>query len=156
MIDIFEDWLHHDVGTVFIQLFEAALASWCHLPASICIYQELCGSSLILEHNGDLYSCDHFVEPDFYLGNIHTTPLSELVGQKKQRRFGQAKESSLPKQCRECEVRFMCNGGCPKNRFARTREGEPGLNYLCEGYRYFFNHCRPFADALAALLKVNS
>lgn len=141
LIAIFDEWLQHDVGRVFIQTFEAALASWCHLPASICIFQEVCGSSLILEHNGDLYSCDHFVEPSYLLGNILENTMSELVNSPSQQKFGLDKLLGLPKYCRKCDVLFACHGECPRNRFRNTPDGgEQGLNYLCAGYRMFFRH----------------
>jgi uncharacterized protein len=140
LVDIFEEWVHHDVGTVFVQSFDAALASWCHLPASVCIFQEVCGSSLILEHNGDLYSCDHFVEPAHRLGNILDKPLVELVNLDRQRKFGLIKRQGLPVYCQKCDVLFACHGECPRNRFMRTPDGEGGLNYLCPSYKLFFHH----------------
>jgi len=137
---VFDEWVVRDVGTVFVQMFDAALASWCELPSSLCIFRETCGDALALEHNGDLYSCDHFVEPDHLLGNITTTTMVDLVTSPKQRAFGQAKLDTLPGYCRTCEVRFACNGECPRNRFTRTPDGEDGLNYLCAGYKSFFTH----------------
>ena len=137
---VFDEWVVRDVGEVFVQMFDAALASWLSLPSPVCIFKETCGDAVALEHNGDLYSCDHFVEPAHLLGNIGTTTMVELATSPKQRAFGQAKLDGLPEYCRRCEVRFACNGECPKNRFTRTPEGEPGLNYLCAGYRHFFNH----------------
>jgi len=154
LIEVFDEWLSRDVGEVFVQMFDAALASWMGLPASMCIFTETCGNALALEHNGDLYSCDHFVEPAHLLGNIGTTTMVELVSSPKQRAFGQAKADTLPEYCRSCEVRFACNGECPKNRFTLTPDGDPGLNYLCAGYRSFFNHVggpmRLMADLLRA------
>ena len=137
---VFDEWVGRDVGTVFIQMFDAALASWLDLPATICIFRETCGDALALEHNGDLYSCDHFVEPAHLLGNITRTPMVELVSSRQQVAFGQAKADTLPAYCRSCEVRFACNGECPKNRFTLTPDGEAGLNYLCAGYKAFFTH----------------
>ncbi len=137
---IFDEWSRHDVGRVFVQLFDVALAAWAGSRPGLCVFEETCGTALALEHNGDLYSCDHYVEPDFALGNIVDVPLSSLVDSDQQREFGRAKRDSLPQYCRDCEVRFVCNGGCPKNRFIETPSGEPGLNYLCDGYRVFFNH----------------
>ncbi len=137
---VFDEWVVRDVGTVFIQMFDAALASWLDLPATICIFRETCGDALALEHNGDLYSCDHFVEPAHLLGNIGRTPMVELVSSPQQVAFGRAKADTLPAYCRSCEVRFACNGECPKNRFTRTPDGEAGLNYLCAGYKAFFTH----------------
>jgi len=140
LIDIFDEWVHQDVGTVFVQMFDSALASWYGLPASVCIFQETCGLSLVLEHNGDLYSCDHFVEPGHRLGNILEIPMIELITSSSQHQFGLDKSNRLPAICRACDVRFACHGECPRNRFLRTQEGEEGLNYLCEGYRRFFQH----------------
>jgi uncharacterized protein len=140
LIAVFDEWVVHDVGTVFVQTFDAALASWMHLPASVCVFAETCGSAVALEHNGDLYSCDHFVEPKYLLGNIMQTQMVELVASPKQRAFGDAKRDTLPRYCRECDVRFACNGECPKNRFTLTPDGENGLNYLCAGYKEFFHH----------------
>jgi uncharacterized protein len=137
---IFDEWVQRDVGTVFVQMFDAALASWVGAPPALCIFSETCGDALALEHNGDVYSCDHFVEPKYLLGNIAGTSLAELVGSPQQRAFGAAKRDTLPKYCRECPVRFACHGECPKNRFIATPDGEPGLNYLCAGYRSFFTH----------------
>jgi uncharacterized protein len=140
LISIFDEWVRHDVGNVYIQIFESALASWLGMPASLCIFARTCGNALALEHNGDLYSCDHFVEPKFLLGNIKKQHLVQLVASDQQRKFGNDKQDSLPRYCRECEVKFACNGECPRNRFIQTPDGEPGLNYLCAGYKAFFKH----------------
>ena len=140
LIAVFEEWVRHDVGTVYVQMFDAALASWVGAPAAMCIFGETCGNALALEHNGDLYSCDHFVDPPYLLGNILHTQMVELVASPQQRAFGDAKRDTLPRYCVECPVRFACNGECPKNRFTTTPDGEPGLNYLCAGYRDFFLH----------------
>lgn len=152
LIGVFDEWVRHDVGTVFVQMFDAALASWYGVPPALCIFNETCGSALALEHNGDLYACDHFVEPDYLLGNIMQTQMVELVASPQQRAFGAAKRDGLPRYCRECEVRFACHGECPKNRFTLTPDGEAGLNYLCAGYQAFFEHIdgpmRLMADAL--------
>ena len=137
---IFDAWVRHDVGRVFVQIFDVALAAWSGNHPGLCIFEETCGSALALEHNGDLYSCDHYVEPAHKLGNIIDIPISELVISEKQFQFGQFKRDSLPQYCVECPVRFVCNGGCPKNRFISTPDGEAGLNYLCEGYKAFFTH----------------
>ena len=154
LIDIFDEWVQTDVGTVFVQTFDAALGSWLGIGSSLCIFCETCGDALALEHNGDLYSCDHFVEPEYLLGNIMETHVVELVASPKQRAFGQAKADTLPEYCRSCDVRFACNGECPRNRFTRTPDGEPGLNYLCAGYKKFFRHIdgpmRTMADLLRA------
>jgi uncharacterized protein len=153
LIGVFDEWVAHDVGDVFVQMFESALASWLGLPASLCIFAETCGNALALEHNGDLYSCDHFVEPRFRLGNITEQHLVELVASDRQRAFGDAKRDSLPRYCRECEVRFACNGECPRNRFVLTPDGEEGLNYLCAGYKAFFRHVDLPMRTMATLLR---
>jgi len=137
---IFDEWVVRDVGSVFVQLFDAALASWLGASPAVCIFAETCGTALALEHNGDLYSCDHFVEPRYRLGNIRERHLLELVATPEQLRFGRDKRDTLPRYCLECPVRFACHGECPRNRFIRTPDGEPGLNYLCAGYRAFFLH----------------
>jgi uncharacterized protein len=140
LIGVFDEWVRRDVGKVFIQHFDAALANWVSVQPGVCIFSKTCGNALALEHNGDLYSCDHFVEPDYKLGNIQETPMIELIASERQRRFGQAKFDTLPQYCRDCAVQFACNGGCPKNRFIETPDGEAGLNYLCAGYKAFFTH----------------
>jgi len=149
---IFDEWVRHDVGTVFVQIFDVALAAWAGQRPGLCIFEETCGKALALEHNGDLYSCDHFVEPRYYLGNINKDNLVTLVGSEQQRSFGLAKRDTLPRYCRDCQVRFVCNGGCPKNRVRHTPDEEPGLNYLCEGYRDFFSHIDPIMKSMAAEL----
>ncbi|MEM7132909.1 MAG: anaerobic sulfatase maturase [Chloroflexota bacterium] len=152
LIAIFDEWIRRDVGKVDVQIFDVALATWAGLPPGLCVFEETCGNALAMEHNGDLFSCDHFVEPNFRLGNIQEIPLVEMVAASEQRDFGQHKRDSLPQYCLDCEVRFVCNGGCPKNRFIETPSGEPGLNYLCEGYRAFFNHIdRPMKMMAQAL-----
>jgi uncharacterized protein len=154
LVEVFDEWIRRDVGTVFIQLFDSALASWCHLPASVCVYQEVCGTALVLEHNGDLYSCDHFVDPGHLLGNILKTPLDELAGLARQRAFGLEKRAGLPSKCLRCDVLFACRGECPRNRFQTVPGGEEhGLNYLCDGYRMFFRHVDPAMRAMADLLR---
>lgn len=137
---VFDEWVRNDVGTQFVQLFDVALEIWVGMEASLCIFRRTCGSALALEHNGDLYSCDHFVSPENRLGNIMESAMASLAGAPQQKKFGDAKNDSLPQYCRDCEVRFACNGECPKNRFAVTPAGEPGLNYLCAGYKRFFRH----------------
>jgi uncharacterized protein len=140
LIEVFEEWVRRDVGTVYVQMFDVALGNWVGAPPSLCVHSETCGQALALEHTGDLYSCDHFVEPAFRLGNITTTRVLDLVGSEQQRRFGADKRDSLPRYCLECDVRFACHGGCPKDRFIETPDGEAGLNYLCTGYKAFFHH----------------
>jgi uncharacterized protein len=137
---IFDEWVRRDVGKIFVQTFEAAVRSWLGLPTGMCFFSPTCGSGVALEHNGDLYSCDHFVEPDYLLGNIQETSMAELVGSSRQFQFGQDKLTTLPRYCQQCEVRFVCHGECPKHRFTDTPDGEPGLNYLCAGYKTFFTH----------------
>lgn len=137
---IFDEWIKRDVGRVFVPTFESALANWYGVPAGICVFNETCGNAMALEHNGDLYSCDHFVEPNYLLGNIAETPMAEMLMSEQQREFGLAKKDALPQYCLDCEVRFACHGECPKNRFIQTPAGEDGLNYLCEGFKAFFTH----------------
>lgn len=153
LIAIFDEWVRRDVGKVFVQGFDSALGSWVGRGASLCIHRETCGDALALEHNGDLYSCDHFVEPAYLLGNIQETHMLELVASDRQRKFGADKRDTLPRYCQDCEVRFACNGECPRNRFIETPDGEPGLNYLCAGYRAFFNHIDRPMRIMADLLK---
>ena len=153
LIGVFDEWVKADVGKVYVQMFDAALASWLGLPASMCIFSETCGNALALEHNGDLYSCDHFVEPKYKLGNITEVHMLQLVTSKQQLEFGRAKRDTLPKYCRECAVRFACHGECPRNRFIATPDGEPGLNYLCAGYKDFFTHIDRPMKLMADLLR---
>ncbi len=153
LVEIFEEWVQRDIGDVFIQSFDAALASWCRLPSSVCTFQEVCGASLILEHNGDLYSCDHFVEPSHRLGNILERPIVELVRLSQQRQFGLTKRDRLPAFCQQCDVLFACHGECPRNRFLQTPEGEKGLNYLCPSYKLFFHHVDRPMRIMAELLR---
>jgi uncharacterized protein len=150
---VFDEWVKLDVGTVFVQMFDAALASWVGAPPALCIFSETCGDAVALEHNGDVYSCDHFVEPKYLLGNVADAPLVDLVTSPRQREFGRAKRDTLPKYCRECPVRFACHGECPKNRFITTPDGEPGLNYLCAGYKAFFTHIDRPMRVMADLLR---
>ncbi len=152
LIDIFEEWVRRDVGKVFVQLFDVTLEAYFgrHL---LCIHAPICGFGPALEHNGDLYACDHFVEPDYKLGNIHATHMAELVASAQMRKFGADKRDGLTQQCRQCDVRLLCNGGCPKDRFAHSRDGEPGHNYLCPGLELFFRHTRPLMGVMGQLLK---
>lgn len=153
LLGAYREWLVHDVGSVHVNFFEAAFASWVGAPALMCVFEETCGNAMALEYNGDLYSCDHFVEPGYLLGNILEEPLDELATSGRQRLFGEAKRDALPGACRDCEVLFACRGGCPKNRFRLTPEGEKGLNYLCEGYREFFNQIDGSMRLMARLHK---
>lgn len=155
LISIFDEWVRRDVGQVFVQLFDVALAAWVGAPPSLCVFSPTCGNALAMEHTGDLYSCDHFVEPNYLLGNIREAPMLELVASEKQRKFGQDKLDTLPRYCQECQVRFVCHGACPKNRFIETPAGEPGLNYLCAGYKAFFQHIDRPMRIMASLLRQN-
>ena len=152
LIAIFDDWIRRDVGKVFVTTFDVALGSWLG-QHNACIIAPTCGGALALEHNGDVYACDHFVEPDYRLGNIKDTPLGRLVTTEKQRRFGQSKYDTLPGYCKECPVLFACYGECPRNRFIKTPDGEAGLNYLCAGYKAFFTHIDAPMKAMADLLR---
>lgn len=153
LIDVFEEWIRRDIGTVYVQMFDTALANWCGVPGSMCVHAKTCGLALALEHNGDLYSCDHFVEPEHLLGNINERPLLQLVASPQQRKFGQDKHDTLPRYCLECDVRFACHGGCPKDRFTHAPDGEPGLHYLCAGYQAFFRHIDAPMRIMAQLLR---
>ena len=150
---IFDEWVHHDVGEMFVQTFDGVLAAYLRGYSSLCIFQPTCGEGVALEHNGDVYSCDHFVDPDYLLGNVLKTPIGELVRSDQQRAFGRAKQESLPAQCRECAYLFACNGECPKNRILLTPEGEPGLNWLCSGLKTFFAHTEPRMRQIASILE---
>ena len=155
LIDVFEEWARHDVGDVFVTMFDTALAHWMGMDqAGMCVHARTCGDAVALEHNGDLYSCDHYVDPEYLLGNItQGRTLLELVESPQQRTFGRAKEDTLPAYCRSCDVRFACNGGCPKDRFLTTPDGEPGLHYLCEGYQRFFRHVDEPMNVMTGLLR---
>lgn len=146
---IFDEWIEEDIGSVRIQIFEESARIALGQEHALCIFKEICGNVPVVEHNGDFFSCDHFVDPQHYLGNITEKPLIELLESENQKAFGQAKLDTLPKYCLSCEVRYLCNGECPKNRFIKAPDGENGLNYLCEGYKQFFNHCKPFISAIA-------
>ena len=153
---IFDEWKEYDIGTIKIQIFEEALRLAFSLEHTLCIFKKTCGGVPVLEVNGDFYSCDHFVSKENLVGNIHQTSLAMLLESPKQKAFGQSKLASLPGFCLECEVREMCNGACPKDRFIRTPDGEPGLNYLCEGYKLFFNHCGPFVKQVAEIWRLSN
>ena len=140
LIDVFEEWVRRDVGEVYVQMFDVALANWVGEPPGLCVHSETCGSALALEHTGDLYSCDHFVEPRFRLGNIKEEHMLKLVSSQQQVQFGLDKRDTLPQYCLDCDVRFACHGGCPKDRFIETPSGDPGLNFLCAGFKDFFHH----------------
>lgn len=152
---IFDEWVRHDVGAMYVQHFDGVLMSYVRGHASLCILRPTCGEGVALEHNGDVYSCDHFVDTPYLLGNIMETPIGELVRSEKQRAFGEAKRDTLPAYCTACEYLFACNGECPKNRILLTPDGEPGLNWLCEGLKYFFAHSERYMRAMAELLQQN-
>ena len=153
MARVFDLWVREDVGRVFVQLFDTALEAWMGYEPSLCFCRDACGYAMVLEYNGDLFSCDHFVYPAYRLGNLLETHLAEMVRSPQQRAFGEAKRDRLPGQCRDCSVRFACRGECPKHRFLDTKDGEPGLNYLCEGYRLFFAHIDPYMQFMANELR---
>ena len=154
---IFDEWVRRDVGNVFVQTFEAALRNWLGLSSSgMCVFNETCGTGLALEHNGDLYSCDHFVDPNYLLGNIQNEHIINMVASPRQRKFGLDKQDSLPGYCRDCEVKFACHGECPKNRFVNSADGEPGLNYLCAGYKGFFAHASFPMKLMAGIIRRGS
>lgn len=152
LIKIFNQWVKEDVGQIFVQLYDVALGNWMGLGSGLCVFAEKCGRALALEHNGDLYSCDHFVYPKYKLGNLMNQSLGAMVDSDQQRKFGSDKLDTLPRYCRECPVRFACNGECPKHRFIKTPDGEPGLNYLCAGYKKFFTHIDPYMRVMSDLL----
>ncbi len=153
LVTIFDEWVRRDVGEVVVNLFEVSLESWLGKPQGLCVFRETCGRALALEHNGDLYSCDHYVYPENRLGNILEQPLAALVDSPQQQKFGRDKKDALPQYCRNCEVRFACNGECPKHRFLKTPDGEEGLNYLCAGYKKFFKHIDPYMRFMARELR---
>jgi uncharacterized protein len=153
LIEVFDEWVRRDIGTVYVQMFDDALAHWYGETGSMCVHAETCGQQLALEHNGDLYSCDHFVEPDYLLGNIKDRHMLELVALPQQRTFGHNKRDTLTQYCTDCDVKFACNGGCPKDRFATSPYGEPGQHYLCPGYKEFFRYVAAPMERMAGLLR---
>ncbi len=153
LITIFDEWVRHDVARYYIQIFDATLANYVGENPGICVFNDTCGDALVMEHNGDLYSCDHFVYPEYLLGNIFQTPLISLAKDQRQFDFGIDKRNTLPFCCLNCEVRYACHGECPKHRFIKTPDGKSGLNYLCEGYKMFFRHVEPYMDFMAKELK---
>lgn len=152
---VFDLWRRRDIGRVFVQFIEDHLRSWSGLPSGLCVFAETCGGALALEQNGDLYACDHYVYPEFRLGNLATQPLADMVWSDRQQEFGRAKRDSLPRQCLGCAYRFACNGGCPKHRLVETGEPGRGLNYLCPAYRQFFGHAGPELRAMARELALH-
>ncbi len=153
MIKIFEEWVRKDVGRTYVQLFDVTLANWVGAMPGLCIFSETCGTAAVMEHNGDVFTCDHYVYEDHLLGNIKETPITQMMGSTKQALFGQDKKNKLPAYCRSRPVRFACHGDCPKHRFIKTPQGDPGLNYLCEGYKMFFEHVKPYMDFMTKELK---
>lgn len=153
LITVFDEWVRNDIGRIMVQTFDEAARPMRAMEHSLCVFRERCGQVPVLEHNGDIYACDHFVDSEHHLGNIRHTPLFDLVTSPAQRRFGEEKWNRLPRYCRECAVRPMCNGGCPKDRILQTPYGEPGLNYLCRGFKAFFTHARPTLEKLVPLWK---
>jgi uncharacterized protein len=151
---VFDEWVRRDVGQVYVQILDVSLAAWAGQRPGLCVFEETCGRAMALEHNGDLYSCDHFVEPAHRLGNIQAGRVIDLVGSDQQQRFGLGKRDSLPDYCRRCQFRFVCNGGCPRNRLSHTPDGDPGLNYLCAGYRAFFSHIDPAMRFMAQEVRI--
>lgn len=143
---VFDQWVRNDVGSTFVQLFDTTLANWMGMDGSLCTMARECGHAGVMEYNGDVYSCDHFVFPEYKLGNIRDNTLTEMMYSERQQAFGQNKYRSLPQQCKSCQYLFACHGECPKNRFSETAQGEPGLNYLCQGYYRFFEHVAPYMD----------
>lgn len=153
LCDVFDSWVRRDVGSVFVQLFEVHLALWAGLPSSLCVFAETCGRCLVMEHNGDLFACDHYVYPGYRLGNLRERSLRDLADDEAQRRFGRDKRDGLPPVCRSCAYLPVCGGGCPKHRFARTPDGAAGLNYLCPSYRRYFGHVGPTLRRMAGALR---
>ena len=143
---IFDDWLRHDVGKMFVEIFDCTLANWMGVLPGICAYSKECGHAGVMEHNGDVYSCDHFVFPEYKLGNIREQSLIDMLYGEKQQAFSRLKHTSLPRQCKECDMEFACHGECPKNRFEKDKYGEPGLNYLCQGYYQYYSYVAPYMD----------
>lgn len=153
LIQVFKEWIRNDVGTVFVMNFEWTLAAWAGVGPGVCYLSPRCGNSLILEYNGDIFSCDHFMYPAYRLGNIHEGGLKKMVHSTKQNTFGASKETTLPGQCRACDYLFACRGGCPKHRFATSPEGEPGLHYLCEGFKKFYDYVNPSMKQMVGLIR---
>jgi uncharacterized protein len=151
--EVFDLWIENDIGEIKIQIFEEAFRTAFDQEHTLCIFKTNCGGVPVVEHNGNFYSCDHYVNQDYLIGNIMDQSLTSFLESQRQKEFGKVKSVTLPKYCTECEVRSLCNGECPKNRFILTPDGETGLNYLCCGYKYFFNHCRPFVEAIAEVWK---
>jgi uncharacterized protein len=153
LITIFNEWVRNDVARYFVQIFDTTLANYAGEMPGLCVFSETCGDALVMEHNGDLFSCDHFVYPEYLLGNISETPIIDMVKSQRQFDFGIDKRNKLPQYCLRCEVRYACHGECPKHRINKTPDGKPGLNYLCEGYKRFFHYVEPYMEFMAKELK---
>ena len=150
--DIFDEWVRNDVGSYFVNLFDATLANWCGVTPGLCVYCQTCGACAVIEHNGDVYPCDHFVYPEYLLGNIREKKLREMMESDAAVAFGISKRNSLPRKCRSCKYLFACAGECPKHRFNSTENGETGLNALCEGYYMFYSRSAPYMERMRDLL----
>ena len=153
MCDVFDEWVKYDVGKNFVQLFDVTLGNWCGVPPSLCAFAEVCGDGLVVEHNGDVYSCDHFVYPEYRLGNIAIDELSTMYRSREQQDFGRDKRDALPLECKRCNYYFLCRGECPKHRFEYAKNGEPYMNVLCEGYKMFFRHTDPYMRYMKTLIE---
>lgn len=153
MCDVFDEWIKFDVGSRFVQLFDVTLANWCGVPPSLCAFAEVCGDGLVVEHNGDVYSCDHFVYPEYRLGNIMDSDLVTMYRSSEQQTFGRDKRDALPMECKRCNYYFLCHGECPKHRFEYAKNGEPYMNVLCEGYKMFFRHTDPYMRRMKTLIE---
>ena len=153
LITIFNEWVRSDVARYYVQIFDTTLANYTGEMPGLCVFSETCGDALVMEHNGDLFSCDHYVFPEYFLGNITDTPMIDLVKSQRQFDFGTDKRNKLPRYCLQCDVRYACHGECPKHRFISTPDGQQGLNYLCEGYKMFFHHVEPFMQYMSKELK---
>ncbi|MFW6282288.1 MAG: SPASM domain-containing protein [bacterium] len=152
MISVFDEWLINDFGEIFVQIFEQCVSGWIGQPPKLCVFSETCGRVVVMEYNGDVYSCDHFVYPEYKQGNIKETRLEELINSAQQIEFGNNKRDKLPEKCLNCDNLFICHGGCPKNRLEEIEKGKK-LNYLCEGYRQFFNYIDPYMEEIATRIK---
>ena len=153
MCDVFDEWVKYDVGHCFVQLFDVTLGNWCGVPPSLCAFGEVCGDGLVVEHNGDVYSCDHFVYPEYKLGNIMQGNLATMYSSSEQQCFGRDKRDALPLECKRCNYFFLCHGECPKHRFGYAKNGEPYMNVLCEGYKMFFRHTDPYMRYMKTLIE---
>ena len=153
MCDVFDEWVKYDVGNRFVQLFDVTLANWCGVQPPLCAFGEICGDGMVVEHNGDVYSCDHFVYPEYRLGNIMTGELADMYRSDDQQSFGRDKRDALPLECKRCNYYFLCHGECPKHRFGSAKNGEPYMNVLCEGYKMFFRHTDPYMRYMKTLIE---